>query len=370
MKKTFICIVMMLVCAMSFLTSASALVSKSPYFFVQDSAGVLSESTKQTIISTNARLETLTGGQIVVVTVKYLEGLKSSEYAVRLMNEWGVGDKAKKNGMLLLLATEENKAWLTQGAGISGSFTDSRINELLDRYFWKDFDNGNYDAAVNAIFRQMVAWYESYYKVGGVLSVAPGGGASEALPRATAAAAEAPPAAYVVPAAQSGYSFEIFAVLIAFAFMIVMVGALSRGSGRNTGVPRRRNEPDYVSRRRRLNYGKDEGGQWSGGFMSGYMVGRMQSERPDDSGRCIDADRRRRRLLEDGDSSDGFGGHSDGFGSGFGGYSGGGGGGRDDAGDAGFFGGGSVGGFDSGSGSGGGFDGGGGFSGGGGGGRE
>ena len=113
----------------------------------------------------NAALEKSTGGQIVVVTVEYLDGLKSSEYAVQLMNDWRVGDAKKNNGMLLLLATQENKAWLTQGAGIKEVFTDNKINSLFDKYFWKDFDKGNYDKAVNAMFKQLVGWYESNYKV-------------------------------------------------------------------------------------------------------------------------------------------------------------------------------------------------------------
>ncbi len=362
MKKTVISMAMIMAFAFAFLTSASALVSRSPSFFVQDSAGVLSESTKQTIISTNAKLEKLTGGQIVVVTVKYLEGLKSSEYAVRLMNDWGVGDKAKNNGMLLLLATEENKAWLTQGAGISASFTNNMINDLLNKYFWKDFDNGKYDDAVNAIFKQMVAWYEGYYKVG-ILSGTSSGSVSAATPRIPPGAVEAPASATVLRTDGSD-SLQIFAFFILFALIIILFSALSKASGRNRGGSRERNEPDYVARRRRLNYGRGGDGGWGSGFVGGYMVGRMHGERHDDDDRYIDA-YGRNHPPEDSDSG-GFG-SDGGTGFGGGGYSSGGGGGRDDGG-----------GFDSGSGfgggggfdSGGGFDGGGGFSDGGGGGRE
>ncbi len=165
MKKIICRMSLVLALLLALVSPASAIVGKGGSFYVADYANVLSDATEQNIISTNASLEKATGGQIVVVTVEYLEGLKANEYAVRLMNEWGVGDKTKNNGMLLLLATQENKAWLTQGAGIAGTFTDAKINDMLDKYFWKDFDKGNYDAAVNAVFRQMVAWYESNYKV-------------------------------------------------------------------------------------------------------------------------------------------------------------------------------------------------------------
>jgi uncharacterized protein len=87
--------------------------------------------------------------------VQYLDGYYSDEYALQLFNDWGVGDAEKNNGMLLLLATMEGKAWLTQGAGIKNDFTDTYINELLDEYFWKDFDKGNFDAAVNKLFPKL-----------------------------------------------------------------------------------------------------------------------------------------------------------------------------------------------------------------------
>ncbi len=165
MKKRILILSLIFVFALALPFKASALVDKSSSFYVADYANVLSDTTKQMIINTNASLEKMTGGQIVVVTVEYLDGLKADEYAVRLMNQWGVGDAKKNNGMLLLLATQENKAWLTQGAGITGSFTDSRINGLFEKYFWKDFDKGNYDTAVNSMFKQMVLWYEGYYHV-------------------------------------------------------------------------------------------------------------------------------------------------------------------------------------------------------------
>jgi uncharacterized protein len=144
---------------------ALAFVEKTEEFYVADYAGVLRQATKEYILSANKELYAETGGQIVVVTVQYLDGYYSDEYALQLFNDWGVGDAERNNGMLLLLATMEGKAWLTQGAGIANDFTDSYINELLDRYFWKDFDGGDFDAAVNKLFPKLLGWYEDYYGV-------------------------------------------------------------------------------------------------------------------------------------------------------------------------------------------------------------
>ncbi len=158
----------MLIAAMALLLSpaAFALVDQSDEYYVNDSANVLSEETEQLIINYNGDLETYcSGAQIVVVTVEYLDGMYSDEYAGALFENWGVGDGSEHNGMLLLLATGENKAWLTVGKGITGSFTDRMVDEYFEDYFWDDFDRGDYDDAVQTMFVRLAYWMADYYGV-------------------------------------------------------------------------------------------------------------------------------------------------------------------------------------------------------------
>ena len=75
-----------------------AVVSQTKDFFVNDYAGVLTEETKNYIIQTNAELQQKTGVQIVVVTIKSLEGESIEEYATNLFRNFGIGDKTKNNG--------------------------------------------------------------------------------------------------------------------------------------------------------------------------------------------------------------------------------------------------------------------------------
>ena len=87
------------------------------------------DSTEQMIIDYNGALEYhCQGAQVVVVTVDYLDGMYSDAYAYQLFNDWGVGSSEYNNGMLLLLAVQENKAWLAYGLGLT-SVIDS--NDVL-----------------------------------------------------------------------------------------------------------------------------------------------------------------------------------------------------------------------------------------------
>ncbi|MDD6189631.1 MAG: TPM domain-containing protein [Clostridiales bacterium] len=156
----FIALVILFISA----TPAFALVEKTEDFYVADYAQVLSEETKNKIISQNELLYEQTGGQIVVVTVRYLEdGYYADEYAVKLFNDWGVGDSQKNNGILLLLVTEECKGWLTQGSGIKDDLTNDKIDDMLEDYFWKKFDSGDFDGAVDKLFSKLIDWYEDTY---------------------------------------------------------------------------------------------------------------------------------------------------------------------------------------------------------------
>jgi len=143
-----------------------ALVQKSEDFFVNDAAGVLTEATRQDIINSNIDLmETCQGAQIVIVTVKYLDGLYADEYATQLFNSWGVGSGGADNGMLLLLATEELRGGLVVGAGIAGVFTAENREQYLETYFWPEVDNRNFDTAVRNICEALFLWFANYYGV-------------------------------------------------------------------------------------------------------------------------------------------------------------------------------------------------------------
>ena len=144
--------------------SAMAFPEPTEDFYVADYAEVLSDATENMIISKNDLLFAQTGAQIVVVTVRYLEdGYYADEYAVKLFNDWGVGDSEKNNGILLLLVTEEGKGWLTQGSGIESRLSNDDVNTMLEKYFWKKFDKGDFDGAVETLFGELIEWYEDTY---------------------------------------------------------------------------------------------------------------------------------------------------------------------------------------------------------------
>lgn len=164
MMKKIISLIFALCLCLSIGVPAFAVVDQSESFYVADYSNVLSPDTEQMIINYNGSLEQqCQGAQIVVVTVDYLDGMYSDEYAYQLFNNWGVGSGDYNNGMLLLLAIQENKAWLAYGIGLNSVLDSEDVDSLLNEYFWENFDRGNYDEAVTSLFNALLQWYDEQY---------------------------------------------------------------------------------------------------------------------------------------------------------------------------------------------------------------
>lgn len=126
----------------------AAVVSPTSDFYVNDNAGVLTRETKQYIIDTNVELQKKTGAQIVVVTVKSLDGMSIEDYAYQLFNSWGIGDKNKDNGLLLLCSYGDRKFRVEVGYGLEGKLPDGKTGRMQDEYIIPYLRNDNFDEGI------------------------------------------------------------------------------------------------------------------------------------------------------------------------------------------------------------------------------
>lgn len=129
----FLLLFIVLILNMTSITMASV-ISPTSDFYVNDNAGILTSSTKQYIINTNIELQKKTGAQIVVVTVKSLEGMSIEDYANQLFNSWEIGDKSKDNGLLLLCSYGDREFRVEVGYGLEGKLPDGKTGRMQDEY--------------------------------------------------------------------------------------------------------------------------------------------------------------------------------------------------------------------------------------------
>ena len=114
---------------------------------VVDDAGILDPATKAALERKLAEFETKTTGQLVVVTLKSLQGTSIEDYGYQLGRHWGIGQKEKNTGALLIVAPNERKVRIEVGYGFEGTLTDavSRLiieNSILPRLRANDFAGG------------------------------------------------------------------------------------------------------------------------------------------------------------------------------------------------------------------------------------
>jgi uncharacterized protein len=114
---------------------------------VVDQAAILDPAVRSRIESKLEQLEAKTGSQLVVATLRSLQGYDISDYGYRLGRNWGIGQKNLNNGAILIVAPNERKVRIEVGYGLEGTITDavSRLiieNAILPRFRAGDFAGG------------------------------------------------------------------------------------------------------------------------------------------------------------------------------------------------------------------------------------
>lgn len=143
----YIIIIAVLLCVPSY-GEESVFPKPTEAFFINDFAGILDSGTEQYIQSIAVDLQKKTTAQVVVVTIKSLQGESLEEYAVKLFREWGIGTAEKNNGLLLLVAVEDRMLRVEVGYGLEGAIPDSKAGRIQDEYIIPYFQKGDYNSGV------------------------------------------------------------------------------------------------------------------------------------------------------------------------------------------------------------------------------
>jgi uncharacterized protein len=117
---------------------------------VVDEAGVLDSRTVGDLTLMLADHERTTGQQVVVVTLRSLQGSTIEDYGYQLGRHWGIGQKGANNGALLIVAPKEHKVRIEVGYGLEGTLTDAISSTIIQNYILPSFKHGDYSAGIVA----------------------------------------------------------------------------------------------------------------------------------------------------------------------------------------------------------------------------
>src|SRR4029453_8887188 len=96
-----------------------------------------------------AELEQKSGIQLVVATVKSLEGQEIEPYANALFREWKLGERNKNNGVLLLVAPNERRVRIEVGYGLEGTLTDALAKIIITNAIAPRFKSGDFGGGIS-----------------------------------------------------------------------------------------------------------------------------------------------------------------------------------------------------------------------------
>ena len=126
------------------------------YTPVNDFAQVLASEEAFYLTQKLKAYEDTTSTQIVIVLLESLEGEKIEVYAKKLAKSWGIGQKNKNNGVLILAAIQDRKIRIQVGYGLEKSITKDEAALIIDEKIKPDFRKEAYfeglKVAIEAIF--------------------------------------------------------------------------------------------------------------------------------------------------------------------------------------------------------------------------
>jgi len=115
---------------------------------VVDDAGILSAASHQYLENNIATFEHQSGDQIVVVTLRSLEGTTIEDYGYQLGRFWGIGQKEQNNGVILIIAPREHKVRIEVGYGLEGVLTDAQSSNIIQSIILPSFRSNKMEEGV------------------------------------------------------------------------------------------------------------------------------------------------------------------------------------------------------------------------------
>ena len=100
------------------------------------------------------RFSDSTSNQIAIVIVDDLKGLEPEQYATHLGAKWGIGQKDKQNGIVILVKPTggqgERKVFIAVGRGLEGAIPDLIAHRIVEQEILPNFKKGNFYEGLDA----------------------------------------------------------------------------------------------------------------------------------------------------------------------------------------------------------------------------
>src|SRR6476469_6279309 len=128
---------------------AAEVIPPKPDRYFNDYAGVVSKEAAYRLNEQLARFERETSVQVVVAVFPNIpSGSDIADYTQRIAQAWGVGQKERRNGVVLFVFIQDRKMFIQVGYGLEGALPDATAFDITERQIKPLFRTGNYEAGL------------------------------------------------------------------------------------------------------------------------------------------------------------------------------------------------------------------------------
>lgn len=131
---------------------------------VTDYTGTISGVDKQRLEDKLVAFNDSTSTQIAVVIIKSVGQYDINEYGQRLGRAWGIGEKGKNNGILILVALGDRKVTIQTGYGAEGAVPDIVTHQIIENDITPHFKQGDYYGGLDMATTDLMKYMKGEYK--------------------------------------------------------------------------------------------------------------------------------------------------------------------------------------------------------------
>ncbi len=139
----------------------------NPPRLVNDLAHILTNDQIETLERKLVHYDDSTSTQIVIVTVPTIGDNDIESFGLKILRDWGVGNKKNNNGIVIIASLEPNnkQVRIEVGYGLEGAIPDILAKQIIDNELIPDFKQGNYyrafDRASDVIIKAATGEYKA-----------------------------------------------------------------------------------------------------------------------------------------------------------------------------------------------------------------
>ncbi len=143
---------------------ATEVIPEKPANYFNDYAGVVSKEAASRFNEQLAQFERETSNQVVVAVFPKMQSDDDvAAYTQRVAQAWGVGQKDKRNGVVLFVFTEDRKMFIQVGYGLEGALPDLTAFDITEHRIKPHFRNKDYQGGlaegIDSIFKAVRGEY-------------------------------------------------------------------------------------------------------------------------------------------------------------------------------------------------------------------